>query len=109
MVTKVRIPHGDSIEVYVEVERLGVPVDITGSTVRFIAKRRISDADAAAILNSVIPVTDGPGGIAYGYLSSDAAVRGETLHYAVKLSQPSGFEKTLDEGWLTLRADATDA
>jgi hypothetical protein len=115
--TDLRVPRGDSIVLAVGpvLKADGTVQDITGHTLRFTAKDRLDDLDAAAVISGStiggqITITDGPGGLARVTIPA-AATAGFTadraLHWDVQISDPGGVVKTLDSGKLLVVRDVT--
>lgn len=109
--------RGDTIELHVgPVLKADQTVqDITGHTIRFTAKERLSDLDAAAVIASApenVTLVDGPGGLATIAIPP-AATSGFTadrvLHWDLQISDPAGRVRTLDSGKLIVERDVTQA
>lgn len=112
-----RVKRGDSIVLAVGpvLKADGTVQDITGHTLRFTAKDRLDDLDAAAIITGStadgrITITDGPGGLARVAIPA-AVTSGFTtdraLHWDIQISDPGGVVKTLDFGKLLVTRDVT--
>ena len=93
-----------------------VPVDLTGASARFTAKRRLADLDAAAVIAKASPagvvITDGPGGLLEVRLAAedtDGLEAPVTLHYDVQVRDVAGQVRTVDAGYLVIRPDVTQA
>lgn len=95
----------------------GVPQDLTGSTIRFTAKDRLSDDDASAVLTGVNPgqitIPSQAGSLrGYAYVAIPASQTAgftakRVLHWDVQASQPDGTTITLDDGLLYVELDVT--
>lgn len=118
--TALRVDRGETIELTVGpvLDENDVVQDLTGSTIRFTAKERLSDLDAAAIITGstadgriVIPSQAGPlRGYAYVAIPASATsgfTAKRVLHWDVQISQPGGRVKTLAKGLLYVELDVT--
>lgn len=88
----------------------GTPEPLTGATVWFTAKRRLTDDDAAAVITKSttttgVAIVDGPGGIARIELApADTAGMGPTtLYYDVRAKDGAGAIRRLARGRLFIR------
>jgi hypothetical protein len=114
-----RIKRGDSIEFDVGpvLKADGSVQDITGLRLRFTAKDRLDDLDAAAIIvgstiDGRITITDGPGGYAHVEIppsATSAFTTDRALHWDIQIAEPvaDGTTKTLDSGKLIVERDVT--
>lgn len=112
--TRRRVTRGDRFRVAVEdlTEPDGSVSDVTGHTLRFTAKDREDDLDAAAVISATQVVADGSGGSAELYVPAAATGSFPTtraLYYDVQLSDPAGNAKTFERGILIVEADVSRA
>lgn len=121
--TRLRMTRGDSavFEVAVAIpatayDQVPTPVDITGATIWFTAKRRLADADGSAVIAKVTPsgvvITSAAGGLAEVRLAAADTASLEaptTLHYDVQVRDATGQTRTVDAGLLVIQADVTRA
>lgn len=115
---RLKIERGDGPSFDIAaVKEDGTAQDITGSTLWFTAKHRLTDIDDAAVIrksttDGSITIVDGPGGIARVRLSG-ADTQGMTslivLHWDVQAKDPAGAIITLARGRLFIRPDVTRA
>ncbi len=114
--TVLRMRQGDTLTLDVGpvVDAAGVVQNITGATIRFTAKERIADLDAAALLagstaDGRVVITDAPGGLARVTIPAALSntLGGRVLVWDVQLSLPTGLVKTLDDGTLIIGRDVT--
>ena len=116
--TILRVTRGDTAPFVVPVtdRETGLPVDITGASIRFTAKHRRSDADVdAAFVRATggqgVTITDPTGGLAEVRLTAGdtSAFTGPvTLYWDVQLVL-AGETRTLDSGRLYVEPDVTRA
>jgi hypothetical protein len=92
----------------------GVAVDITGCSLKFTAKRSLTDADADAVFQLVTPVeiviTNGPGGLCTINVASldTSALLVPTLCYCdLQLVDTLGNVSTTATGTLMIKVDVT--
>ncbi len=93
------------------------PVPLTGSTIWFTAKYRLTDEDIAAPIRKStattgVTITNGPGGVAQvDLLSSDtsALTQPTTLYWDVQARDGASAIRTLAHGRLVIRLDVTKA
>ncbi len=101
--------RGDSATFGVSVlDTAKVPVNITGATVRFTAKYRVSDLDSAALIQRVGVITNATLGQAEIRLlpADTSALTGTTtLHYDVELTDATAKVQTISAGLLLVKAD----
>lgn len=112
--TDLKVYRGDSIKLALGPvkDALGVVQNITGATVRFMAKRRLDDADGAAVITGStadgrVTIPNGTDGRAYVNIPPagvPAVTRDTVLHWDVQLSS-GGDTVTLDSGLLYVRRD----
>lgn len=112
-----RVKRGDTIRLAVGpvMKADGTVQNITGHTLRFTAKDRLADLDAAAILSGStidarIVITNGAAGLAE--VSIPAALTAgftsdRVLHWDLQIADPGGVTKTLDSGKLIVERDVT--
>lgn len=108
--------RGDTIDLEVIATRDGAPLDLTGTSIWFTAKRKLKDADENAIaqktLGAGITVTDAEAGEALVTLdpADTAALTKETTLYCdVQVVEASGRVTTVASGTLTIELDVTVA
>lgn len=92
----------------------GVPVDITGCSLKFTAKRSLQDDDADAVFQLDTPteilITNGPGGLCQINVASldTSALLVPTLCYCdLQLVDTSGNVSTTATGTLMVKIDVT--
>lgn len=92
----------------------GVPVDITGCSLKFTAKRSLSDSDADAVFQLDTPtgilITNGPGGLCQVYVASanTSGLLVPTLCYCdLQLVDTFGNVSTTATGTLFIKVDVT--
>jgi hypothetical protein len=92
----------------------GVPVNITGCSLKFTAKRSVTDTDANAVFQLLTPVaitiTNGPGGLCTISVASldTSALTVPTLCYCdLQLVDTLGNVSTTATGTLMIKADVT--
>lgn len=115
--TTLRVHRGDTIVLAVGpvIRGDGTVQDITGHSLRFTAKERLSDADGAAVISGStvggeVEITDGPGGLAVVRIppaQTDGFAADRTLLWDLQISDPGGVVKTLDSGKLIVTRDVT--
>lgn len=111
------VKRGDSIVLAVGpvLKADGSVQDITGHSLRFTAKNRITDTDGVAPITGTtaggqIVITDGPGGLARVTIpaaQTDGFTTDRVLLWDLQISDPSGVVKTLDSGKLIVTRDVT--
>lgn len=108
--------RGDTADFDLVVTQNGSPVNLTGSTLRFTAKRRVTDGDADAIFSkssasaTEIEITDAVNGLAtvHGLPADTAGLAGKTkLFYDVQVTDSLGRVYTLDYGTITVLVDVS--
>jgi hypothetical protein len=113
-VSDLRVKRGDSIPLTVGpiLQADGDVQDITGYTITFTAKDRLSDADGAAIITQGGTITDGPAGLGLVTIppaSTSGFTTDRALHWDVQIRDPAGATKTVDSGKLIVERDVTRA
>jgi len=112
--TTLRLVRGDTLALDLAVLKPdGTPQPISGSTIRFTAKARHSDLDAAAILagstvDGKVVITDAPGGLAEVTIpaAETAPVAPQSLYWDVQITAGT-ITRTLDSGLLIIEPDVT--
>ena len=86
-----------------------VPVDVSGTVLRFTAKERIIDADLSAVITKTPTIIDGPGGqIEVRLVNADTSSRPapSVLYWDAQMTK-AGENTTLDSGLLYIDPDVT--
>lgn len=108
--------RGDSHELDVAIAKDGVPLNITGCTLRFTAKRDKSDPDLEAVISKVstdsseIEITDALNGEATIHLvpgDTAALTQVTTLYYDVQVTDGTGRVSTVVSGRIKFKLDVT--
>jgi hypothetical protein len=117
--TDLRVKRGDTISLAVGPVRAadGSVQNITGHTLRFTAKAKLSDADGAALVagstaDGRIVITNGLAGLALVSIPAsvtDGFTADRVLHWDIQDTDPGGAKKTLDSGKLIVERDVTRA
>lgn len=112
--TDLRVKRGDTIELAIgPILKSDLSVqNITGYTVKFTAKYRLSDSDVQAPLFADGTIVDGPAGTAKVVVSNSQTAALDppvTLYWDVQLRDPTGATKTVDSGKLYVEQDVTIA
>jgi cyanophycinase-like exopeptidase len=92
--------RGDTIPLSIAVTREGTAVDLTGAALRFVAKRRLKDADVDALITKTIGT-----GITVTDAAAGAAVI-MTLQCEVQMVESDGTITTVAQGTLEVKIDA---
>jgi cyanophycinase-like exopeptidase len=105
--------RGDTIPLSIAVTREGTAVDLTGAALRFVAKRRLKDADVDALITKTIgagiTVTDAAAGAAVIMIDpadTDGFLKGMTLQCEVQMVESDGTITTVAQGTLEVKIDA---
>lgn len=110
--------RGDSAAFDLTITKNAVAVNLTGSTLRFTAKRDKADPDADAIISKVssdasqIEITNAAGGLATVHLvpaDTEDLTEQTTLLYDVQVKDATNKVFTLVEGKLKIKLDVTQA
>jgi hypothetical protein len=109
--------RGDDESFDIVVTKDGAPVDLTGAALTFTAKRRLSDADAAAVVQKDstaggIAIVDAAQGLArIDIAAGDTATltSDERLAWDLQVLGADGKKRTLADGRLLIHADVTRA
>lgn len=108
--------RGDTIVIEGTVSQGGVPVNLTGYSIWFTAKKAITDADNAtgAIQKTVgagVEIVDAPNGqIRITLAPSDTATITQTTTYQCDVQlKAAGVTSTPDKGTMTVEIDITQA
>ena len=111
-----RVKRGDSIKLALGpiLDQYGNVQNITGATIRFTAKAKLSDLDAAAVITGStadgrVTIPSGADGRAYVNIPGTATAgftRDRVLHWDVQLFS-GGDTVTIDEGVLYVKRDVT--
>lgn len=114
--SNIAIVRGDTAVLDVAITRSGSPVDLTGATLWFTAKRAKSDPDAVAVIAkstaSGITVTSASGGTATITIDPDDTsdlTSATALVFDVQLKESGGRITTVDSGTLRVTLDVTQA
>jgi hypothetical protein len=108
--------RGDDASFNIAVQKDGAPVDLSGATLRFTAKRGRLEPDADAVLSKStaggggITITDAPGGIARVDVlpaDTDALARAVRLVWDLQAVDAASKVRTLATGRLVIHADVT--
>lgn len=109
------IVRGDTVLIDLTVTRDGAPVSLSGASLWWTAKRRTSDADAAAVIAKTtaagITVTDAPGGKARVTITAaeTAALTDTLLYWDAQVRETSGTVSTVASGQVAIAPDVTRA
>lgn len=110
------IVRGDSYELDIPVieRETGDPLDITGTSFWFTAKRSLFDDDADAVIakdmTDGIAIIDGPGGRARVFIEpadTDSLTKRTVLRYDVQWKDADDAVYTIDAGDLVVELDVT--
>jgi hypothetical protein len=117
-VSSLRALRGTTISIAVAAKKAdGTAQDLTGSTLRFMAKDRPNDLDAAAVISrdnagiGGITIDNGPLGLATVTIepaSTAGFVRKRTLHWELRMAA-GAVKKPLDHGRMTILPDVIRA
>lgn len=107
--------RGDTELFTATITESGAPVDITGCSLKFTAKRSLADSDADAVFQratggSGIAITNGPGGIAQIAIASSntSSLTVPTLCYCdLQLVDTFGNVSTTATGTILIKVDVT--
>jgi hypothetical protein len=110
--------RGDTVIYDLAVTRAGAVAGwLTGGTLRFMAKLKLTDADADAVFTKSTPASgiiwvDQSAVIATAVLTIEAADyallvpgKAKTLHYEVEITESNGRRETVQNGELPILAD----
>lgn len=112
--TDLRIFRGDDLDLVVGpvLKGDGSVQNITGYSVKFTAKDRITDADGSAVISTNGTVTNGPAGlgaVSIPGIATDGFTADRVLLWDVQITDPGGKKKTVDSGKLYVVRDVTRA
>lgn len=107
--------RGDTIDLEVAVTRNDAAVDLTGADCWFTAKRRLSDADADALIQKTLGsgitvignAADGNLLVTIDPEDTDSLTRQTVLYCDVQLLEADGRVTTVASGTLTVELDVT--
>lgn len=112
-----RLVRGDARTLRNKLDASGVPVpvmidgvvqNLTGCTVRFMAKARKSDADGSAVISKAGVITNAVGGLLEVRLvkaDTDSLAAPMTLYWDIQITNSLGEPITTDSGLLFIDAD----
>lgn len=104
------IIRGDTTVIGIEVKENGIPLDLSGATIFFTMKKRLSDLDSDAALQVAVSThTEPSAGKSSITLSSDVTndLQPGNYHYDVQLVFPEATVKTIMMNKVTVLADVT--
>ena len=89
----------------------GIAVDLTGWTISFIAKSKMSDADGSAVITKTITThTDAENGeTAVELTSTDTDITVGTYYYQIEFVSDESSRKIVMEGRLTIEKNLKDS
>jgi hypothetical protein len=97
------------------VTRGGLPVNLTGATIRFTAKFKRTDAQASAVISkstatggvTIISATAGTYHVTILPSDTSSLAADRSLYYDVEMLETDGTVTTIDEGTLSITLDVS--